>query len=58
MKNRTKISVSAALGILALGASFAQADDDKIVVGFATAASGFMQAYDKPAQDAALIRID
>ena len=29
-----------------------------IVVGFATAASGFMQAYDKPAQDAALIRID
>src|SRR3981189_4000847 len=30
----------------------------KIVVGFATAASGFMQAYDKPAQDAALIRID
>ena len=31
---------------------------DEIVVGFATAASGFMQAYDKPAQDAALIRID
>src|SRR3981189_3558417 len=30
----------------------------KIVVGFATAASGFMQAYDKPAQDAALIRIE
>src|ERR1700742_1482847 len=31
---------------------------DEIVVGFATAASCFMQAYDKPAQDAALIRID
>src|SRR5712672_3948934 len=31
---------------------------DEIVVGFATAASGFMQAYDKPAQDAAMIRID
>src|SRR3979490_674994 len=31
---------------------------DEIVVGFATAASGFMQAYEKPAQDAALIRID
>ncbi|WP_426434676.1 ABC transporter substrate-binding protein [Bradyrhizobium genosp. P] len=31
---------------------------DEIIVGFATAASGFMQAYDKPAQDAALIRID
>ena len=36
----------------------AMADDEKIVVGFATAASGFMQAYDKPAQDAAMIRID
>ncbi len=35
----------------------ALADDDKIVVGFATAASGFMEAYDKPAQDAAMIRI-
>src|SRR6266404_4691222 len=31
---------------------------DDIVVGFATASSGFMQAYDKPAQDAAMIRID
>jgi len=28
------------------------------VVGFATAESGFMEAYDKPATDAALIRID
>ncbi|MBO9098460.1 MULTISPECIES: ABC transporter substrate-binding protein [unclassified Rhizobium] len=36
----------------------AMADDSKIVVGFATAASGFMQAYDKPATDAAMIRID
>ncbi|MBR0706707.1 MULTISPECIES: ABC transporter substrate-binding protein [Bradyrhizobium] len=49
------------LGVLA-GASAlwftpAQAANE-IVVGFATAASGFMQAYDKPAQDAALIRID
>lgn len=35
----------------------ALADDDKIVVGFATAETGFMQAYDKPAQDAAMIRI-
>lgn len=33
------------------------ADDDKIIVGFATAETGFMQAYDKPAQDAAMIRI-
>jgi len=33
------------------------ADDERIVVGFATAETGFMQAYDKPAQDAAMIRI-
>jgi branched-chain amino acid transport system substrate-binding protein len=38
-------------------ASVALADDDRIVVGFATAETGFMQAYDKPAQDAAMIRI-
>src|SRR3984893_10906803 len=31
---------------------------DEIVVGFATAASGFLQASDKPAQPAALSRID
>src|ERR1700726_3446913 len=42
---------------IALGCTPALAADE-IVVGFATAASGFMQAYDKPAQDAALIRID
>lgn len=36
----------------------ALADDERIVVGFATAETGFMQAYDKPAQDAAMIRID
>lgn len=45
---------------LCLAAALAQparADDDKIVVGFATAATGFMQAYDKPAEDAAMIRI-
>ena len=41
-----------------LGLPAAMADDEKIVVGFATAASGFMQAYDKPAQDAAMIAID
>lgn len=33
------------------------ADDERIVVGFATAETGFMQGYDKPAQDAAMIRI-
>ncbi|MCQ8873794.1 ABC transporter substrate-binding protein [Mesorhizobium sp. LMG17149] len=36
----------------------ALADDKTIVIGFATAESGFMEAYDKPAQEAALIRID
>jgi len=35
----------------------AMADDETIKVGFATAETGFMQAYDKPAQDAAMIRI-
>ncbi len=34
------------------------ADDERIVVGFATAETGFMQGYDKPAQDAAMIRIN
>jgi branched-chain amino acid transport system substrate-binding protein len=51
-----KLGVAAAA--LMVSAAVVQADDDKIVVGFATAASGFMQAYDKPAQDAAMIRID
>jgi branched-chain amino acid transport system substrate-binding protein len=45
------------LCVAAALASPARADDDKIVVGFATAATGFMQAYDKPAEDAAMIRI-
>ncbi|MBD0416934.1 ABC transporter substrate-binding protein [Oryzicola mucosus] len=36
----------------------ALADDEKVVVGFATAESGFMEAYDKPAQEAAMIRIE
>ncbi len=44
-------------GVSALGFTPAKAADE-IVIGFATAASGFMQAYDKPAQDAAMIRID
>lgn len=36
----------------------ALADDENIVIGFATAESGFMEAYDKPAQEAAMIRIE
>ncbi len=45
------------LAALPMMAAPAFAQDDKIIVGFATAESGFMQAYDKPAQDAAMIRI-
>lgn len=57
MKSYLSLGLGAALGALMLASPMAFADDDKIVVGFATAASGFMQAYDKPAQDAAMIRI-
>lgn len=57
MKISVRLGIGAALCALALSVP-ASADDEKIIVGFATAASGFMQAYDKPAQDAAMIRID
>ncbi len=36
----------------------AWAQDDEIVIGFATGQSGFMQAYDEPATQAAMLRID
>ena len=55
MKTLSRLTL-ALLGATAL-VTPALADDDKIIVGFATAESGFMQAYDKPAQDAAMIRI-
>ena len=55
MKGLSKLA--AALATTAFCALPAMADDDKTIVGFATAESGFMQAYDKPAQDAAMIRI-
>lgn len=57
MKTWMKTGLGIALSALALALP-ARADDDKIIVGFATAQSGFMQAYDKPAEDAARIRID
>ena len=53
MKRLTCLTTAALLA--ATGPALAQ--DDRVVVGFATAESGFMQAYDKPAQDAAMIRI-
>lgn len=58
MKLWNRLGMGMAVSGLVLSAAVAHADDDKIVVGFATAASGFMQAYDKPAQDAAMIKID
>ena len=58
MKTYLKIGMSAALGALMFAAPSAMADDEKIIIGFATAQSGFMQAYDKPAEEAAKIRID
>lgn len=44
-------------GLLASGLACAQAGKD-IVVGFANAKSGWLEAYDTPARRAALIRID
>ncbi len=57
MKITVRTGIAILLGSLTIGMGAARAADD-IVVGFATASSGFMQAYDKPAQDAAMIRID
>lgn len=57
MKLTKLLSAVVATGGLLLGGTAAQAADE-IVVGMATAQSGWMQAYDKPAREAALIRID
>src|ERR1700735_2085884 len=56
MRYWSKLKFGAMLAGLSLGATAAQAADIGSV--FATAASGCIQAYDKPAQDAAMIRID
>lgn len=58
MKLKYGLGALAAAGAMLGAAGLAPAQEDDIVVGFATAESGFMQAYDKPAQDAAMIRID
>ena len=49
------LAATLALGATALGAA-AQSGD--IVVGFANAKSGWMEAYDTPARRAALLKID
>jgi branched-chain amino acid transport system substrate-binding protein len=56
MAYKTRLMATALLAVA--GCVPALADDERIVVGFATAESGFMEAYDKPAQDAAMIRIE
>ena len=53
-----KSVAAATLAALSLALPAKAEDDKTITIGFATAASGFMEAYDKPAQDAAMIRID
>ena len=54
------LMAATAVSALALGAGpvLAEDADGNLVIGFATAETGFMQAYDKPAQDAAMIRIE
>lgn len=54
---RMTMRVGLLLGTAAL-AWPALAQDDSIVIGFATGQSGFMQAYDEPATQAAMIRIE
>ena len=53
--SKTLTALTLAGGLLWAPAS-AMADD--ITIGMATAQSGWMEAYDKPAREAALIRID
>ncbi|HVJ34302.1 MAG TPA: ABC transporter substrate-binding protein [Terriglobia bacterium] len=57
MRSVFRMAMLAAMGAAACWSLPAMAADE-IVVGMATAQSGFMQAYDKPAMDAAMIRID
>lgn len=55
----TKTMALIASAVVLLGAvAKASAKSDELVVGFATAQSGWMEAYDEPAKRAALIRIE
>lgn len=58
MKLTSTLTAMALASGLTLSGGAALADDHEIVIGMATAQSGWMQAYDKPAREAALIRID
>lgn len=55
MKHLKALSVVGAVAFAGVSQPAAASD---IVIGFATASSGFMQAYDEPAVRAALIRIE
>jgi branched-chain amino acid transport system substrate-binding protein len=56
MTIRQTLLLGSALALV--GLPVAAQEDDRIVVGFATGQSGFMQAYDEPATQAAQVRID
>ncbi|MFK0206422.1 ABC transporter substrate-binding protein [Agrobacterium sp. NPDC090283] len=58
MTYRSQKIIALALAATALSAPSYAEDADSITIGFATATSGFMEAYDKPAVDAAMIRIE
>ena len=58
MKRLKNLAVGVAATGLLWSAGSASADDKTITIGMATAKSGWMQAYDKPAREAALIRIE
>ncbi len=59
MKRYSTWATSAALAAaMALPAGMAAADDDEVVIGFATAFSGPMTAYDQPSVQAAKIAIE
>lgn len=54
---RTMAMIASMMALLGI-AGKAAAKSDELVVGFATAQSGWMEAYDEPAKRAAMIRID
>ncbi len=58
MKPKSWRGAFAALALLLTGAGAARAGGPDIVVGFANAKSGWLEAYDTPARRAALVAID
>lgn len=58
MRMTKTIALMSAIMAFAGTANHASAGTDELVVGFATAQSGWMAAYDEPAKRAALVRIE